>query len=231
MNIQDSPKQIALTSDQLEGIKKKYNEMVSKNTMAPAAEVVSPEPVVPTVEPTPAPTPEAVNPAPAAVAVNEPVAPESVSPNIFDIPENNSQDIGNIFDAPQAPETPVVPEQPTNAEIISNPDFNVFDVPQEPTAPAMEPVSNPVEPTPVPTPEVVNEMPTNTPNDNIKDVSYEKKLSEKLEESLNTMYEMEKALGNLMVQIQEELEILKEKGSATKETTNLFDNPENTMHM
>lgn len=131
MSIQDSPRQIALTSEQLQGIKAKHADMTA--TMAAPAdipEVPKVEEVVaeftPTATPEPMPMPEAapvVTPEPAVAPT-----PEATPDNIFD--QNIFAPIDNT---PAAPE-PVVPEPAPEVAPVT-------DVPSEPEdeMPSMEP--------------------------------------------------------------------------------------------
>ena len=135
MNIQDSPKQIALTTEQINGIKNKYTSMVPEVKEEPVVAAPTPEPEptpepnifdAPVMESAPAPS---VEPAPAVEPVQKPApvvapteavvqeAPANAAPEApIEEVQNENQ---NIFDQSASPE-------PTNAEIIGG-NENVFD--------------------------------------------------------------------------------------------------------
>ena len=165
MNIQNSPKQIALTNDQINGIKNKYASMVPQTLTVdnaneqsvptlPQAEVqfASATPEVnasqsePNIFDTSSPVAD-VQVAPAAPIIQEPIVSTE---NVFDTPSVNVPDNTDVF---------AQTNNPTNADIISNDQSiespfatsattllepavndNVFDVP---AAPNLEPVQNP----------------------------------------------------------------------------------------
>ena len=139
MNIQDSPKQIALKAEeQLNKLKEKYISMVGPlENAAPAVEaqpvveesVAAPEPNMFDVQPSVSDAPVVEAPEQGTAFNPTPVQEEAV---VNPEPVQNVQE--NIFDSAPAAE-PVAPAEP--APVVSNPE-----VPAEPVAPALDDQNN-----------------------------------------------------------------------------------------
>lgn len=139
MNIQDSPKQIALKAEeQLNKLKEKYISMVGPlENAAPAVEaqsvveesVAAPEPNMFDVQPSVSDAPVVETPEQGTAFNPTPVQEEAV---VNPEPVQNVQE--NIFDSAPASES-VAPAEP--APVVSNPE-----VPAEPVAPALDDQNN-----------------------------------------------------------------------------------------
>ena len=154
MNIQNSPKQIALTNDQITGIKNKYAAMVPAKPLIDNSSVAaSAAPLVDNSTVAPVGLPQAeiqfASPAPETAPQTEPnifdTTPSSpvvepVQPATAPTPEMTSE---NIFDIPAAPiqSSPdsfaSTNNNPTNAEIIGS-DQNIFNTVDSNVTPVVE---------------------------------------------------------------------------------------------